>query len=144
MLLGQKVKCVFPEKHSHQNCKWTVSGEVRCCWTNEDPFGEEHSNPLPKCTCHKTPHWNGSLKKTNILCNPQGGNDSRWGWLHRLYLASQGKILPARGHEVGPDKKALPEEPKVVLSFSVNENLAGKRHSWWNAETMLFLPHPVF
>lgn len=45
----------FLKKHSHQNHKWTVRRGVRCCWTNQDPFGEELSNPLPKCTCHKKP-----------------------------------------------------------------------------------------
>lgn len=80
MLLGQKVKCVFPEKkkknHSHQNHKWTASGEVWCCWTNRDHFGDEHKPSTARVHSPWKARLQGSLEKANSFCHPQGGNDS--------------------------------------------------------------------
>lgn len=87
-------------------------------------------NPLPKCTCHKKPNWNGSLMKTNILCNPQGGNDYKWGVAHLQLAGFPEKeclrteaSVPAWGHEEESSQK---EEPKVVPGFSVNSKWLGK------------------
>lgn len=66
----------FLKKHSHQNHKWTASGEVWCCWTNRDHFGDEHK----PCTAREHSPWiaklQGSLEKANSFSDPQGGNDS--------------------------------------------------------------------
>lgn len=134
----------FLKKHSHQNHKWTVSGEVRCCWTSEDPFGEEHSNPLPKCICHKKPKWNGSLMRTNILCNPQGGNDYKWGVakleLHRERLGLRTEVsAPAlwdtreRIWFKGPYWRNLTSGAWSAYK----RNSARKWQSLWNSETVL-------
>lgn len=100
--------------------------EKRCCWTNGDPFGEEHSNPLPKCTCHKKPNWNGSLMKTNILCNPQGGNDYKWGvpppdlpgFPEKESVSVNPCLSPVRGHEEGVRPEGpFPESLMCCLAF---------------------------
>lgn len=129
----------FLKKHSHQNHKWTVSGEVRCCWTNEDPFGEEHSEPLPKHTCHKKPNSNGSLIKTNVLCNPQGGNDYKRGVAPRALsgftekdsVSGNGRISPCLGTGGrGQAKKDLSWGTRRGAWFFCKLQWSGKRHSW--------------
>lgn len=66
----------FLKKHSHQNHKWTASGEVWCCWTNRDHFVDEHKPSTAREHSSWKAKLQGSLEKANSFCNPQGGNDS--------------------------------------------------------------------
>lgn len=69
--------------------------------------------------------------KTNILCNPQGGNDYKWGVAQSDLSGFPGKdavsvnrtSVFARGHkeEVQPTR-TFPKESNVVPGFSVNDN----------------------
>lgn len=46
----------------------------------------------------KSPNWGGSLMKTNILCNPQGGNEYNWGatWWGLSHFPEKGSVSENR------------------------------------------------
>lgn len=126
--------------------------EKRCCWTNGDPFGEEHSNPLPTCTCHKKPNWNGSLMKTNILCNPQGGNDFKWGvppsYLSGFPEKESVSGNPSLGSVQGPEEGVQPEGPFLKSQMCCLAFLSMK--TGWEkpfvveCKTPCSFPHPLW
>lgn len=63
----------------------------------------------------KSPNWSGSLMKTNILCNPQGGNDYNWGRPGGVSLTSQRKVLSLETQTLSllrkPGKSSGPKGP---------------------------------
>lgn len=83
----------------------------------------------------KKPNWNGSLMKTNILCNPQGGNDYEWGvapsdrsgFPEKESVSVNRSVRPRSGTRGrGPARRTFPEESDVLPGFSVNENWLGR------------------
>ena len=78
MLLGQKAKCVFPEKtliriiNELWGGEWGVAEQTRILLVRNS------AKHCQSALAIKSPNWSGSLMKTSILCNPQGGNDHRW------------------------------------------------------------------
>ena len=78
MLRGQKVKCVFPEKtliriiNELWGGEWGVAEQTRILLVRNS------ATHCQSALAIKSPNWSGSLMKTSILCNPQGGNDHRW------------------------------------------------------------------
>lgn len=97
----------------------------------------------------KKPNCNGSLMKTNILCNPQGGNDYEWGaapsdpsssgFPEKESVSGNRSVRPRSGTRGrGPARRTFPEESDMLPGFSVNGNWPGKvvRGGTWGPRSL--------